>query len=133
MIVAAVAFFGPPQTASAAGDNKSGSEAEAGGQFVSGFEDLPLMPGLVQIKDAGTVFDTPSGRIIEAYADGQVTPTDVASFYARTLPQLGWRQVSQNRYRREGEVLDLEITPGSGPGGGGNAARTKVRFYLAPG
>lgn len=92
--------------------------------FVAGFEDLPLMPGLTQVTDAGTVFDTPSGRIVDAYANGAVAAEDVAAFYARTLPQLGWQRISDHRYRREGERLDLEIRGGNGP--------TTVRFYLAP-
>ena len=95
--------------------------------FVAGFEDLPLMPGLTQVADAGTVFDSPSGRIVEAFANGPVAVEDVYTFYARTLPQLGWDMLSERRYRREGERLDLEIKPASADGGGAT-----VRFYLAP-
>lgn len=101
-----------------------GAAANGERGFVAGFEDLPLMPGLTQNADAGTVFDTPSGRIVEAYADGEVAAADVAAFYARTLPQLGWRKISDRRYRREGEHLDLEIR--------GRGGKTTVRFYLAP-
>lgn len=100
--------------------------AEGDRGFVTGFEDLPLMPGLTQVADAGTVFDTPSGRIVEAYANGRVAAQDVAAFYARTLPQLGWQRISDYRYRREGELLDLEIRAAGGDGS------TAVRFYLAP-
>lgn len=94
-------------------------------RFVAGFEDLPLMPGLEQGKDSGTVFDTPAGRVIEAYAEGSVMAADVDAFYAKTLPQLGWRQISDRRYRREGEIL--EITPHRG-----DRASVGVRFYLSP-
>jgi len=94
-------------------------------RFVAGFEDLPLMPGLEQGEDSGTVFDSPSGRVIEAYAEGPVSPADVDAFYAKTLPQLGWRQVSERRYHREGEIL--EITPHRG-----DQASVRVRFYLSP-
>ncbi len=99
--------------------------AEGARAFVSGFEDLPLMPGLSQVADAATVFDTPSGRIVEAYANGRVAAEDIAAFYARTLPQLGWQRISAHRYRREGELLDLEIR-------GGLGGPSSVRFYLAP-
>jgi len=85
------------------------------------------MPGLNQDAGAGTVFDTPSGRIVEAFADGPVAARDVDAFYAETLPHLGWRRLSAHRYRREGERLELQITPKSGDPGG-----TTVRFYLAP-
>lgn len=104
----------------------AGLAAEGDRGFVTGFEDLPLMPGLTQVSDAGTVFDTPSGRIVEAYANGRVAAPDVAAFYARTLPQLGWQPVSDHRYRREGELLDVEIRGGAGEDS------TTVRFYLAP-
>jgi hypothetical protein len=102
--------------------------ADKGAGFISGFEDLPLMPGLTQVPDAGTMFDTPSGRVVEAYAKGKVAVADVAAFYDKTLPHLGWKKVTAHRYRREGEVLDLEIGDGKGSGD----APTTVRFYLAP-
>jgi hypothetical protein len=104
----------------------AGAPAEPGG-FVSGFEDLPLMPGLAQTAEPATVFDTPSGRVVEAFADGSVEARAVDAFYAETLPQLGWRRLSARRYAREGEHLDVEVTPGAG-----DKARTAVRFYLAP-
>jgi len=94
-------------------------------RFVAGFEDLPLMPGLEQGKDSGTVFDSPAGRVIEAYAEGSVAAADVDAFYAETLPQLGWRRMSERRYRREGEIL--EITPHRA-----DKASVRVRFYLSP-
>jgi len=119
MAAAALFIFAP--AASAVGNDQDG-------RFVAGFEDLPLMPGLTQVTDAGIMFDTPSGRIVEAYANGKVPAKDVAAFYARTLPHLGWKKLSDYRYRREGEVLDLEI----GKGGSGEDGRTTVRFYLAP-
>jgi len=99
-----------------------------GGSFISGFEDLPLMPGLTQVPDAGTMFDTPSGRVVEAYAKGKVTVAEVAAFYDKTLHHLGWKKVTAHRYRREGEVLDLEISDGQGS----DDVSTTVRFYLAP-
>jgi hypothetical protein len=103
-------------------------EGEAGGSFVAGFEDLPLMPGLIQVADAGVVFDTPAGRIVEAYAEGAVASADVAAFYARTLPQLGWRRVDAGEYRREDELLRLEISGSDGPA----ETTVTVRFYLSP-
>lgn len=103
--------------------------AGAAQPFVAGFEDLPLMPGLTQIPDAGVVFDTPSGRIVEAYAEGPVAREEVTAFYARTLPQLGWEPAGEARYRREGELLRLEFTEA---GGAQPGASLTVRFYMAP-
>jgi hypothetical protein len=93
--------------------------------FVTGTEDVPLMPGLALVDGAGMVFDTPQGRIVEAYAEGKASRTQVLEFYAATLPQLGWSALGPAAYRREGEVLRLELYE--------KAAKLTVRFYLAPG
>lgn len=94
------------------------------GAFVAGVEDLPLMPGLTEVDGAATVFDAPQGRIVETFAAGAVEPQAIESFYAQTLPELGWVAAGAREFRREGEKLTLEITPG--------AAATTVRFTLAP-
>jgi hypothetical protein len=97
----------------------------AAAQFVGGIEDLPLMPGLTDIPDAGVVFETPAGRIAEAQAliEGKDREA-VLDFYDATLPQLGWEKVLRGQYRREGETLNLEFPAGPVP---------TVRFRLAPG
>jgi hypothetical protein len=97
----------------------------AANQFVAGTEDLPLMPGLATVAGAGVVFETPQGRIVEAYARGQAARDAVIDFYARTLPQLGWQALGRTVYRREGETLRLELYP--------EAGGLTVRFYLSPG
>lgn len=78
-------------------------------RFVAGLEDLPLMPGLQAMDDAGVWFDTPQGRIVQAYATGPVTGAGVAAFYAETLPQLGWQRSQDGTWSRDGETLRLEI------------------------
>lgn len=102
-----------------------GGAAAAGDGYVEGLEDVPLMPGLESIADAGMVFDNPSGRIVEAYAEGRVERSEVLAFYAATLPQLGWRAEGEAVYRREGEVLRLEFIGGAGV--------LAVHFFLSPG
>ncbi len=100
--------------------------ADAADSFIAGIDDMPLMPGLTQLADRNVVFDAPSGRIVEAYAEGPVAREAVHSFYARTLPQLGWRKRGGALYVRDGETLRLEF-PAARPGG-----RTTVRFFLSP-
>ncbi len=101
------------------------ASAHAGGPaFLSEFEDLPLMPGLTEQTDRGMVFDSPSGRIVEAVASGAVSAEEVKDFYAATLPELGWDPVGEGSYRREAETLRLEITT-EGPG-------VSVKFALSP-
>ncbi len=92
--------------------------------YVAGIDDLPLMPGLMAVPDAGVVFDKPSGRIVEAYAEGEVGRAQVAAFYTATLPQLGWRARQSNVFVREGERLSLIFLGGDG--------ELIVRFTLEP-
>lgn len=84
--------------------------------FMSGFEDLPLMDGLKQAEDTAVSFDTPAGRIIEAYAQSnEIGKRKIVDFYNKTLPQLGWKRQPENKkgasvsYTREGEVLTISI------------------------
>ncbi len=87
--------------------------AQDGARYVDGIADLPLMPGLEEMKDSGLVFDKPSGRIVEAYAAGRVTSGEIMRFYEQTLPQLGWRSDRRGGYLREGERLQLTLTEAS--------------------
>ncbi len=93
-------------------------------EFLAGFADLPLMPGLEAVEDAGLVFDSPSGRIAEAYASGLVGRSAVTDFYRDTLPALGWQRRAENRYEREGEELTIDFFEGG--------SGITVRFTTAP-
>ena len=46
----------------------------AAGGFLSGAEDLPLMPGLHEVPEATLIFDKPAGRLIRAMARGESNP-----------------------------------------------------------
>lgn len=84
--------------------------AGAGDVFLSRLEDLPLAPGLSEDSAAGLSFDSAGGRIVEAYARGDLTEDQVLRFYQETLPQLGWTADNERQYRRGGERLRLELT-----------------------
>jgi hypothetical protein len=92
--------------------------------FLGAYEDLPLAPGLTEVAGSGVAFDSPGGRIVEAFAAGPVKPADVLKFYAATLPQLGWKRESDTLYRREAEVLRLDPAP-QGKG-------VTLRFAISP-
>lgn len=92
-------------------------------QFVPGTEDVPLMKELAPVKDSDLVFDKPEGRIIEASAHGKVTRAEVRSFYASTLPQLGWKPSGES-WTRETETLHLDIS--------GRDGDLSVTFTLLP-
>lgn len=100
------------------------SAQASAGDFLAGFDDLPVMPGLTAVDGAGIVFDTPAGRIIEGYAEGAVTQASVHQFYDKTLPQLGWTRVARNEFRREGEHLKIDFK--------GKDRALTVRFTLSP-
>ncbi|MEO3427710.1 hypothetical protein AAFN88_02560 [Pelagibius sp. CAU 1746] len=100
-----------------------GSDGSGDG-YVAGIPDLPLMPGLQSLPDSGLVFDKPGGRIVEAFAAGEVTAPAVHGFYDRTLPQLGWRREAAGAYLREGERLRLDLSE--------EAGRLTVQFRLSP-
>lgn len=98
--------------------------AQSGESYVAGIPDLPLMPGLQSLPDSGLVFDKPGGRIVEAFAEGEVKPQAVHGFYDQTLPQLGWRREAAGAYLREGERLELDLSE--------EAGRLTVHFRLFP-
>lgn len=108
-----------------AGGSGGGARAEG---FLGAIPDLPLMPGLVELTQRGVVFDQAGGRIVEAYAEGQVAAAAVRRFYGDTLPQLGWQVVGSgaggDSYAREDERLDVAIL--------GESGGTLVRFTLKP-
>ena len=92
--------------------------------FVAGTEDVPLMQGLVPVESGALVFDKPEGRIVEAQARGKLARSAVRDFYRATLPQLGWQALAGNSWRREDEMLRLEIR--------GRDGDVTVGFTLSP-
>lgn len=106
-----------------AGDGLSGLDRDA--TFFSSLEDIPLMPGLSELPGHGMVFDKPEGRIVEALALTEGLPhKDILVYYGGTLPQLGWGRVSDTRFFREGEVLEIGFTR--------VAEGEAVRFLIRP-
>jgi len=61
-------------------------------EYLPEIEDVPLPPGFLPAQDKTTIYDTPSGRIVEVYAEGTGDKQDVEKFYVETMPQLGWRK-----------------------------------------
>jgi len=92
--------------------------------FLSRLEDMPLVPGLSEDAGSGVSFDTAAGRIVEAFARGNVTERQVLDFYRETLPQLGWIAESPTEYSRGGEKLRIAVTP--------DEQGMVVRYSLSP-
>ncbi len=84
--------------------------------YLSAANDLPLAEGLVEAKEKATIFDSPIGRIVTAYAHGNLAIAAVRDFYAASLPQLGWEETENGNWRRQGQSLKIDILgPEKGP------------------
>ena len=94
-------------------------------KFIPGVNGLPLVTGLVLMPGRHIIFDTPEGRIIEAFADGKISPANILGFYKDTLPQLGWIVKSKNEFERENEVLRIEVFANK-------KNQSIVRFFITP-
>ena len=93
--------------------------------FFEALYDVPVMPGLEEVKDQAVLFDKPDGRIASVVAASKtLNAADIARFYDESLPQLGWKKISQNQYVRGKDrlVMDLTKTP----------PLTVVHFTLSP-
>jgi hypothetical protein len=85
-------------------------------EYLKAVSDLPLADGLKEQADKATVFDTPIGRIVNAYATGNVKPEAVLDFYDATLPALGWDRQKAGTYHRKNEILKIDVWgPDEGP------------------
>ena len=101
--------------------------AQQEARFLSVIPEIPLMPLLAENLDAAVVFEGPSGRIVEAFADGEGKSDSVYAFYAASLPQLGWLLSSEGIYRRDAEILKISVFSAEP-----DHAGIKVEFILRP-
>ena len=78
-------------------------------KFITGFSDLPIMPGMQELPDSNISFDTASGRIVEAFTKTEQNVEKILSFYKNVLPQLGWRVEKDTMFVRDTEILILDL------------------------
>jgi len=97
--------------------------AWAGQSYLAEFEDLPLAPGLTE-QPGGMLFESPTGRIVDATASGDATSAQVQGFYQQALPQLGWEALPDGAFRRDNEILRIDID--------GSHRSLLVRFSVVP-
>ena len=102
--------------------NAPPTQAEPSG-FSTVIDELPLMTGLQEVGD-GVEFSTRSGRLAEIITEGNVSRTEVLTFYATTLPQLGWKREVETKFVREDESLSLAFEH--------MGEMLRVQFTLAP-
>lgn len=93
--------------------------------FFEALYDVPVMPGLEEIKEQAMLFDKPDGRIASVMAASKsLNPSDITRFYDDSLPQLGWKKTAQNQYVRGGDRLVMDVTK--------TPPLTVVHFTLSP-
>ncbi len=93
--------------------------------FFEALYDVPVMPGLEELKDQAMLFDKPDGRIASVMAASKnLNATEITRFYAESLPQLGWRKTAENQYVRGSDSLKMEVSK--------KPPLTVVHFTLSP-
>ncbi|MHA1538952.1 MAG: hypothetical protein ACTSXQ_00570 [Alphaproteobacteria bacterium] len=102
------------------------TQAPARTEFVPGFDDLPLMPGMVLIPDTLVSFDAPSGRMVFAKALSELSEVQISAFYKATLETLGWKENASRDFNRDKETLKIEYKPGK------SKSAIFIYFSLAP-
>lgn len=85
--------------------------ARAEAKFFESLPDVPVMDGLKEMSEFDISYDKPQGRITESLAtiEGDTSDQEITSFYAATMPQLGWRRISDRAYERGDEHLEFKI------------------------
>lgn len=90
----------------------SNSALAGDNRFFETLYDVPVMEGLVEVADMALIFDKTDGRISEAGAITQnVSEDEIVSFYNEALGQMGWKPQTGGVYTREGEILQMAISP----------------------
>lgn len=98
----------------------------AGPIFFEALYDVPVMPGLEEVKDQAVLFDKPDGRIASVVAASKsLSAAQIVGFYDESLPQLGWKKIAQNQYVRGSDRLVMDFTKAP--------PLTVVHFTLSPG
>lgn len=99
--------------------------AKAADAYFEALYDVPIMKGLEEVKEQAMLFDKPGGRIASVVAVSKtVDPEEIQTFYAESLPQLGWKKTAENQYVRDEDRLALELVK--------RPPVTVVHFTLSP-
>tara|TARA_R110001592_G_scaffold3525_6_gene19811 strand:- start:8018 stop:8419 length:402 start_codon:yes stop_codon:yes gene_type:complete len=86
------------------------TRTESAPVFFEALQDVPVMPGLVELEGQSFSFDKPEGEITEAVAAlGDLREDQVLYFYQVTLPQFGWGKVSDAEFFRKNEQLEISF------------------------
>ena len=82
-------------------------------EFISGFEDIPMMKGFTQQENQTFSFGNEETGYSEAIIITQknISFSSVQEFYQGTLPKLGWKLLESDnsscRFGRENDILEI--------------------------
>lgn len=77
--------------------------------FIDAMGDVPVPQNFEVIEDTLFVFEQENGRVVEVTIAGIKSTGEALDFYGATLPNLGWVQITEQKYIRDNEVLTLSI------------------------
>ena len=76
--------------------------------FLKGINDIPTYKNMVYVEESLVMFDKINGRFVSTEIIGKYKYSEVSEFYKKILPNLGWKLITKNLYRRGEESLELE-------------------------
>ena len=76
--------------------------------FLRGIDDIPAYKNMVHVEESLVMFDKVNGRFVSTEIIGKYNYSEVSEFYKKILPNLGWKLITKNLYRRAEESLELE-------------------------
>lgn len=91
------------------------SKAVFAADFITGFEDVPLMDGLRQIENQNFSFGNEESGYTETLLQSTRIKnfSDIKNYYKRILPQLGWTLKNESDkntvFERESDLLEFSL------------------------
>ena len=76
--------------------------------FLKGIDDIPSYKNMEYVEESLVMFDKINGRFVSTEIIGKYNYSEVSQFYNKILPNLGWKVITKNFYRRGEESLELE-------------------------
>ena len=76
--------------------------------FLKGIDDIPAYKDMLHVEESLVMFDKINGRFVSTEIIGKYNYTEVSEFYNEILPNLGWKLITKNNFRRGEESLEIE-------------------------
>lgn len=91
--------------------------------FVEGMQDVPLSENMQPLPEELLIYDNLDEHVIlsSAVASADKQP-QIQAFYKETLPELGWTEIAEGRWARDGEKLSIDFDQ--------NASEIFIQFTL---